>query len=71
MRMMTALDHLPVLLLGQRCDVLASNALLTALLRELPAGTSFARFMFLDPLARQRIRNWAHFAATTVAALRR
>jgi transcriptional regulator with XRE-family HTH domain len=71
LRMMTALDHLPVLLLGQRAEVLASNALLTAVLRELPAGTAFARFMFLDPLARARIRNWEHFASTTVAALRR
>lgn len=71
LRLMTALDHLPVLLLGQRSDVLASNALFSAVLRELPPGSSFARFLFLDPLARERIINWEHFAATAVAALRR
>lgn len=40
-------------------------------MRELPPGSSFARFLFLDALARERITNWAHFAATAVAALRR
>lgn len=71
LRLMTALDHLPVLLLGERTDVLASNALVTAVLTSLPAGSNFARFMFGDPLARQRITNWSHFASTTVAGLRR
>lgn len=71
LRLMGALDHLPVLLLGQRCEVLASNALLSAVLRELPPGSSLARFLFLDPLARERVVNWSYFAANTVAALRR
>ncbi len=71
LRLMTALNHLPVLLLGHRSDVLASNALFVTVLSELPPGTNFARFLFLDPLARERIINWAHFAATAVAALRR
>ena len=71
LRLMTALEHLPVLLLGSRSEVLASNTLFRALLRELPPGASFPRFLFLDPLARERILNWEQFASTLVAALRR
>lgn len=71
LRLMTALDHLPVLLLGLRAEVLAHNALLGAVLAELPVGSSFVRFLFLDPLARERILNWDHFAAAAVGALRR
>ncbi|MCS7480685.1 helix-turn-helix transcriptional regulator [Umezawaea endophytica] len=71
LRLMSALDHLPVLLLGQRTDVLASNALFSAVQRELPPGSSLARFLFLDPLARERIVNWPYFASNTVATLRR
>jgi transcriptional regulator with XRE-family HTH domain len=72
LRMMTTLDHVPVLLLGRRGDVLARNALLRAVLgRPLEPGTSFVRFLFQDPVARERIVNWAVFASTSVAALRR
>lgn len=71
LRLMTALDHLPVLLLGHRSEVLASNALFGAVLCDLAPGSSFPRFLFLDPLARERILNWSQFASTLVAALRR
>jgi transcriptional regulator with XRE-family HTH domain len=72
LRLMAALDHLPVLLLGHRGDVLARNALLPAMLGSpLPPGTSFPRYMFLDPAARERILNWPDFAQASVAALRR
>ena len=72
LRLMTALDHLPVLVLGHRGDVLARNALLEVVLgRPFGEGTSFTRFLFQDPLARQRIVNWETFAAASVAALRR
>jgi transcriptional regulator with XRE-family HTH domain len=72
LRLMTALDHLPVLLLGHRGDVLARNMLLeTVLGRPFSAGTSFTRFLFEDPLARARIVNWEVFGAASVAALRR
>ncbi len=70
LRLMTAMDHVPALVLGRRAEVLATNALLTAVLEGLRPSTSLARFMFFDPLARERIVNWAHFAATSIAALR-
>lgn len=71
LRLMTSLDHVPVLLLGRRSEVLASNALLTAVLgTPMGPGSSFARWLFLDPLARERITNWADFAAAAVGAMR-
>jgi transcriptional regulator with XRE-family HTH domain len=72
LRLLAALDHLPVLLLGNRGEVLARNRLLRAVLgRPIEPGTSFTRFLIQDPLARQRIINWADFASTAIAAMRR
>lgn len=72
LRLMVALDHVPVLLLGHRGDVLARNALLPAVLGDpLEPGASFPRFMLLDPAVRQRIVNWETFARASVGALRR
>ncbi len=72
LRVMAALDHLPVLLLGNRGDILARNGLVKAVLGSpLEPGTSFMRFLFLDPMARQRIVNWVDFAQASVGALRR
>ena len=72
LRVMTALEHVPVLLLGYRGEVLARNLLLQAVLGcSLSPGTSFTRFMLLDPRARDRIVNWVEFAQSTVAAMRR
>ncbi|MDT0260317.1 MmyB family transcriptional regulator [Jatrophihabitans lederbergiae] len=71
LRLMTALGHLPVLLLAHRAEGLARNALLRAVLgRGLEVGTSFLRYMFHDDLARERIANWAQFACAAVAAAR-
>ncbi|WP_247826985.1 helix-turn-helix transcriptional regulator [Arthrobacter antioxidans] len=70
LRLMTVLDHMPALVLGRRGDVLATNTLLTSVLTGLRPSSSFPRFMFFDPLARERIVNWEHFAAASVAALR-
>jgi transcriptional regulator with XRE-family HTH domain len=71
LRLMGALDHLPVLLLGRRAQVLARNTLLTAVLgTPMEPGTSFARWLFLDPHARTRITNWDDFAGATIGALR-
>jgi transcriptional regulator with XRE-family HTH domain len=72
LRVMTALGHVPVLLLGRRSAVLARNALLGAVLgRDLEPGESFVRFLFRDQLARDRIVNWETFARAAVAGMRR
>ncbi len=72
LRLMTTVDHVPALLLGHRGDVLARNALLQAVLgAPLEPGSSFPRFLFLDPIARERIVNWSVFASASVGALRR
>jgi transcriptional regulator with XRE-family HTH domain len=71
LRVATALDHVPVLLLGQRGEVLARNALLQAVLgHPLLPGSSFTDYLFREPTARERIVNWADFAARSVAAMR-
>lgn len=71
LRLMGALDHLPVLLLGRRAQVLARNSLLTAVLgTPMEPGSSFARWLFLDPGARTRISNWDDFAGAAVGSLR-
>lgn len=69
---MNALDHVPVLLLGLRAEVLAHNALLPAVLgAPLQPSSSFLRYLFHDPLARERIVNWSDFASASVAGMRR
>ena len=71
LRLMQALDHVPALLLGRRGQVLARNGLLAAVLGDaVRSGSSFTRWLFLDPDARQRIVNWADFAAAAVGAMR-
>ncbi len=71
LRLMDALNHLPVLLLGHRGEVLARNVLLTAVLgNSLDPGSSLIEYLFLDPVARARIVNWSDFAQACVAALR-
>jgi transcriptional regulator with XRE-family HTH domain len=71
LRVMTGLDHLPLLLLGRCGEVLARNALLTEVLgRPLDPGTSFPKYLLTDPSARERITNWAEFAEAIVGSLR-
>jgi hypothetical protein len=71
LRVATALDHVPVLLLGQRGEVLARNALLKAVLgHPMLPGSSFTDYLFREPLARERIVNWADFAASSIATMR-
>jgi transcriptional regulator with XRE-family HTH domain len=71
LRVMTTLDHVPVLLLGRRSEVLACNALLRAVLgAEVDTGSVFVRWLFLDPRARRRIENWSDYAAAAVGAMR-
>ncbi|WP_074996151.1 helix-turn-helix transcriptional regulator [Streptomyces misionensis] len=71
--LLRVLDNLdvPGLLLGRRGVVLARNTLLTAVLgAPMEPRSSFLRWLFLDPLARERIVNWADFAAPAVGAMR-
>ena len=71
LRLIGTLEHVPVLLLGRRSQVLARNPLLSAVLgTPMEPGSSFAHWLFLDPAARARIVNWADFAAPAVGALR-
>jgi transcriptional regulator with XRE-family HTH domain len=71
LRLLNTLEHVPALLLGRRSEVLARNGLLTAVLGTvMEPGSSFVRWLFLDPEARTRITNWADFAAASVGALR-
>ncbi|GGJ33534.1 helix-turn-helix transcriptional regulator [Streptomyces brasiliensis] len=64
----------PAFVLGRRLDVLAHNQLAGRLItdfRALPAAErNQARFVFLDPHARELYRDWAHVAADTAAMLR-
>ncbi|MET7880247.1 helix-turn-helix transcriptional regulator [Micromonospora profundi] len=64
----------PAFVLGRRLDVLANNPLAGRLIidfRALPAAErNQARFVFLDPHARELYRDWAHVAADTAAMLR-
>ncbi len=71
LRLLTTLDHVPALLLGRRTQVLASNALLAAVIGpEVAPGSSFARWLFLDPRARERIMTWSDYARAAVGGLR-
>ena len=72
LRVMTTLDHVPVLLLGDRSQVLARNALLREVLGDpMEPGRVFSDWLLTDPVARERILNWVEFAQHAVAALRR
>jgi transcriptional regulator with XRE-family HTH domain len=71
LRVMTALDTVPALLLGRRGEVLARNALLPAVLGvPLLPGSCFLRWLCLDDQARARIVNWPQFVFATAGALR-
>jgi len=71
LRVATALDHVPVLLLGQRGEVLARNALLKAVLGH-PMLPRLVVHRLSVPRAagRERIVNWADFAASSIATMR-
>lgn len=65
---------LPAFVLGRRLDVLAANRLARALLTDftaLPeAERNHARWVFLDPAARERYLDWEAVARDNVAQLR-
>ncbi|MGE2715789.1 helix-turn-helix domain-containing protein [Mycolicibacterium litorale] len=76
LRLLDLMDQVcsPAFVLGRRLDVLAHNRLAGALIaefRELAAPQrNQARFVFLDPHARELYADWAQVAADTVAMLR-
>lgn len=77
--LLRSLDHLPVLVIGRRTDVLAWNALGHALLAghldfssvDHPAHRpNLARLLFLDPHTRDLYADWGRKVRTVVGSLR-
>lgn len=71
LQVLAALDHVPAILLGRSGEILASNALVRAVLSLAPDDTSMFHYLFRNPIARERTVNWSQFAAAMVAGLRR
>ena len=65
---------MPAFVVGRRTDVLASNRLARAVITDfdaMPAARrNLARFVFLDPAARELYPEWETLAAETAAILR-
>lgn len=74
-RVMGALGHTPALVSGQRMEVLAMTPLARTLLADLlalpPGRRSLARFVFLDPTARERLVDWEAMSLAVTGMLRR
>ncbi|SEN46428.1 helix-turn-helix transcriptional regulator [Actinacidiphila rubida] len=72
--MLDTLSHVPAFITGRRCDVLAANQLAKAVLTDfdaLPANRrNLARYLLLDPRARETVGDWEKIAGETVAMLR-
>lgn len=60
----------PAYVYGRYMDVLAANALATALAPQYVPGTNMLRAAFLDPRIRDLYRDWERVTASAVAALR-
>ncbi|MET3953156.1 transcriptional regulator with XRE-family HTH domain [Rhodococcus sp. OAS809] len=71
LQVLAALDHVPAIQLGRSGEILASNALVRAVLSLAPDDTSMFHYLFRNPIARERTVNWSQFAAAMVAGLRR
>jgi transcriptional regulator with XRE-family HTH domain len=75
-KLLQALDHscCPAIVIGRRLDVLAHNQLAGALITDFklqPAeDRNLARFLFLDPRARELYPDWDLVASAAVAMLR-
>src|SRR5260370_182 len=69
-RMATDRSSFGAFLPARRDRLTPAQAGITALARSLMPGTSFADYLFREPLARERIVNWAEFGARSVAAFR-
>ena len=72
LRVISMVDHLPALVIGRHGIVLARNALFCAVYgHPMEPGTSYTRYLLLDPDARRRILDWDACAHAAVAELRR
>ncbi|MGY0236366.1 helix-turn-helix transcriptional regulator [Longispora urticae] len=73
-QLIDAMDGVPAYITGRRTDVLGWNRLARALLVDFPAlppaERNMARFVFLDPTARELFVDWAGKARDTVNYLR-
>lgn len=71
--LLAVMDSVPAIILGRRTDVLASNRLARALMTDfgaLPAThRNYARFILLDPRARELYQDWEQVSAQTTAML--
>ncbi|GLX95392.1 helix-turn-helix transcriptional regulator [Herbidospora sp. NBRC 101105] len=67
--LLATLDHVPAMVQGRRTDVLASNTLFTALYAGF-TGRNLARFILLDPAAKDLYPEWPEVARSVVAVLR-
>ncbi|MEV6008567.1 helix-turn-helix transcriptional regulator [Streptomyces sp. NPDC051976] len=72
-RVLETLPHTPALVVGHRTDVLATNRMARALYTDFDAlphrERNMARYIFLDPSARELYADWPGTARSTVAAL--
>jgi transcriptional regulator with XRE-family HTH domain len=72
--MLTLIDRIPALIINDRFDVLAANPLATRMFTAVDtapaAKCNMARYLFLDPSARDFYVEWADVAAATVGQLR-
>jgi transcriptional regulator with XRE-family HTH domain len=73
LRVLETLTDVPAIVTGRRLDVLAANRLAKALYRDFdalpPRERNMARFVFLDPLARDLYADWDSAARSVVATL--
>lgn len=71
--LLAVMDSVPAIILGRRTDVLASNRLARALMTDfegqLATQRNLARFILLDPRARELYRDWEQVSEQTSAML--
>ncbi|MFB9508689.1 helix-turn-helix transcriptional regulator [Streptomyces aurantiacus] len=70
LRLMDGWEHTPAFVLGPALDVLAGNALATALHSGFDRFDNLARMVFADPAGREFYQEWERAAHSTVAEIR-
>ncbi|MEY9861703.1 transcriptional regulator with XRE-family HTH domain [Catenulispora sp. GAS73] len=72
--MLATLEQVPAFIMGRRTDILAANRLARVVITDFDAipapRRNLARYLLLDPQARERVGDWERIAAETVAMLR-